>query len=42
MKDFKYHIKDCQECECDIPGCGRLSPQEKAWKAQEQVSSPMF
>ena len=29
MKDFKYHIKDCQECECDIPGCGKLFNHKK-------------
>lgn len=22
-KDYKYHMKDCRECECDIPGCGK-------------------
>ena len=29
MKDFKYHLKDCQECECDIPGCGKLFNHKK-------------
>ena len=28
-KDFNYHIKDCQECECDIPGCGKLFNHKK-------------
>lgn len=28
-KDFKYHIKDCQECECDFPGCGKLFNHKK-------------
>ena len=28
-KDFKYHMKDCQECECDIPGCGKLFNHKK-------------
>jgi len=22
-KDYKYHMKDCRELECDIPGCGK-------------------
>ena len=28
-KDFKYHIKDYQECECDIPRCGKLFNHKK-------------
>ena len=29
IKNFNYHIKDCQECECDIPGCGKLFKHKK-------------
>lgn len=32
MKDFKYYIKDCQECECDIFGCGRFFNYKKKFE----------
>ncbi|KAK2555163.1 hypothetical protein P5673_023138 [Acropora cervicornis] len=38
-KDLKYHIKDCQEYECDIPGFGKLFNQKRQGTRTSSVSN---